>query len=116
MDIQDQNFDRLTKRREHVLMTLRYLDRQYEQVKHNTEWLDQAAQQNRTVLLDRLNEWYVVELRQIDRALERIRTQTYGTCGACHVAIDVQRLAAAPEVEYCRDCANLREALQQSEP
>jgi RNA polymerase-binding transcription factor DksA len=116
VDILKQNFDRLTKRREHVLMTLRYLDRQYEQAEQNTEWLDQAAQQNRTALLDRLNDWYLAEVRQIDRALARIKTNAYGTCAACHEPIDRQRLAAAPEVEYCRDCANLREGLQQSEP
>ena len=97
-------------------MTLRYIHRQYEEVEHNTEWLDQAAYQNRTALLDRLNGWYLDEARQIDRALERIKTHAYGTCAACHGPIDEQRLAAAPEVEYCRDCASTREAIQQSEP
>jgi hypothetical protein len=28
----EKNFDRLTKRREHLVMTLRHLDREYEQV------------------------------------------------------------------------------------
>ena len=97
-------------------MTLRYLDRQYKEVEHNTEWLDQAAHENRTALLDRLNEWYVAELRQIDRALERIKTHGYGTCAACQEPIDAKRLAAAPEAEYCRDCAESSEAFRQSEP
>jgi len=113
MDTQTENLERLTKRKEHLLMTLRYLDRQYEQVEQNTEWLDQAAHENRTALLDRLNEWYVAEVRQIDRALERIKTHVYGACLACHEPIDAKRLAAAPEAEYCRPCEELREGLHE---
>lgn len=109
----DTNIDRLTKRREHLLMTLRHLDRESEQVEQNTDWLDQAAYENRTALLDRLNDWYLTEVKQIDRALERIKKQEYGSCAACHDPIDPKRLEAAPEAEYCGPCEEFRESFEQ---
>ena len=108
------NFDRLTKRREHLVMTLRHLDREVEQVERNTDWLDQAAYENRAALLDRLNNWYLAEMKQIDKALERIKKHDYGSCAACHEAIDPKRLDATPEAEYCGSCEEFRESLEQS--
>ena len=110
----EKNFDRLTKRREHLVMTLRHLDRESEQVEQNTDWLDQAAYENRTALLDRLNDWYLAEVKQIDRALERIKTQKYGICLACHHSIDPKRLEIVPETEYCGACEMFREGVVQS--
>ena len=108
------NFDRLTKRREHLVMTLRHLDREVEQVERNTDWLDQAAYENRAALLDRLNNWYLAEMKQIDKALERIKEHDYGSCAACHEPIDPKRLEATPEAEYCSSCEEFRESLEQS--
>jgi RNA polymerase-binding transcription factor DksA len=110
----DTSTDRLAKRREHLVMTLRHLDREYEQVEQNTEWLDQAAYENRTALLDRLNDWYLAEMKQIDGALERIKKHEYGTCLACHQSIDPKRLEIIPETEYCSACENFREDFEQS--
>ena len=110
----EKNFDRLTERREHLVMTLRHLDREYEQVEQNTDWLDQAAYENRTALLDRLNDWYLAELKLIDKALERIKQHDYGSCAACHELIDAKRLAAAPETEYCGACEEFRESFAPS--
>ena len=111
----EKSFDRLTKRREHLVMTLRHVAREYEQVEQNTDWLDQAAYENRTALLDRLNDWYLAEVKQIDRALERIKSQKYGICAGCHDAIDPKRLEAAPEAEYCSACEEFRESFEQSQ-
>jgi RNA polymerase-binding transcription factor DksA len=110
----EKDFDRLTKRRDHLVMTLRHLDREYEQVEQNTDWLDQAAYENRTALLDRLNDWYLAEVKQIDRALDRIKSQKSGICLACHRSIDPKRLEIVPETEYCGACETFREGLEQS--
>lgn len=107
----ERSLERLTKRREHLLMTLRHLQREYEQVEQNTEWLDQSAYEHRTALLDRLNEWYLAEINQVDLALERIRGGTFGVCAACHGAIDNARLESAPEAPFCAPCQSAREAL-----
>lgn len=111
----EKNFDRLIKRREHLMMTLRHLDREVEQVEQNTDWLDQAAYENRTALLDRLNHWYLAEMKQIDKALERIKKHNYGSCAACHEPINPKRLEATPEAEYCSACEEFRESFAPSE-
>jgi RNA polymerase-binding transcription factor DksA len=105
-------FDRLTRRRVQLVATLQYLEKELKQVEENTEWRDQAAYESRVRLLDRLNEWSVAEISEIDRALERIKARTYGLCLACHRAIESERLDAAPAAEYCKACQEMREALQ----
>jgi RNA polymerase-binding transcription factor DksA len=107
----DDYLTRLTTRRQQIVATLRHLDKQQNEVEQNTDWLDQAAQKNRVELLDRLNDWYESEMAEIDKALERIRLGNYGTCPACHNAIDAARLASAPAAEFCAPCQATREQL-----
>jgi DnaK suppressor protein len=106
--------DQLRKRREQVAMTLRHLRKEQAEVDLNTDWLDQAAYDSRVRLLDRLNEWYVTEIDQIDKALGRAEKNNYGLCAACHQPIEDARLAAAPETEFCGACQNMREGLQRA--
>lgn len=109
-------FDRLTKRRLQLVATLQYLEKEQKQVEQNTEWRDQAAYESRVRLLDRLNEWSVAEISEIDRALERIKTRTYGLCVGCGRPIESERLEAAPEVEFCAACQEAREGLRRPPP
>ena len=109
-------FDRLTKRRMQLVTTLQHLGKEQKEVEQNTDWLDQAAYERRMRLLARLNEWSVAEISEIDRALDRIKARTYGSCLACHRPIENERLDAAPEVEYCSGCQEMREGLQRPHP
>ncbi len=109
-----RHFDRLTKRREQLLMTLRHLGREQQQVEQNTDWLDQAAFESRVSLLDRLSDWYLTELGQIDNALARIEKHAYGVCSACHSPIEAERLETAPDAQYCTACQEFREALERN--
>lgn len=45
------------------------------------------------------------ELRDIDRALEKIKTGTYGTCDHCSAVIGEKRLQAMPIASFCIGCA-----------
>jgi RNA polymerase-binding transcription factor DksA len=45
------------------------------------------------------------ELDAIDRAAQRLRDGTYGTCIRCGARIGEQRLAALPATPTCIDCA-----------
>ncbi len=47
-------------------------------------------------------------LRDIKKALERIKTGTYGVCKYCHQEIDERRLKARPESGSCISCKNKR--------
>jgi DnaK suppressor protein len=106
-----RHIDKLQKRRDEIATTLRYVDKEQKQVEENTEWLDRAAFESRVDLLGRLNEWYLTEMDQIDRALDRIKKNTYGLCRACHKPIDSARLEIHPVAEFCVDCEEFREKL-----
>lgn len=107
------NVERLTKRREQLLTTLRHVESEQKEVEQNTEWIDRAAYESRVALLDELKRGYLTEIKQIDKALERIEKHQYGSCAACHDPIDLRRLQAAPEAEYCGACAKFREGFEQ---
>ena len=107
------NVERLAKRREQLLMTLRHVEGEQKEVEQNIDWIDQAAYESRGALLDELNRGYRAEIKQIDKALERIEKHQYGNCAACHEPIDPKRLQVAPEAEYCGACAKFREGFEQ---
>lgn len=109
----ETSFARLIKRREQLLISLRHLDDEQNQVEHNTDWVDEAACDSRIALLDGLRHGYQAEMTKIDRALDRIDRQEYGRCQACHSPIDAKRLELLPAAEYCFGCEDFREGLEQ---
>jgi RNA polymerase-binding transcription factor len=44
------------------------------------------------------------ELRQVERAMSKIKTGTYGTCESCSAKIPVERLNALPYSTLCVKC------------
>jgi RNA polymerase-binding transcription factor DksA len=109
----DTSFNRLTKRREQLLTTLRHLDDEQNQVERNTDWVDEAAYDSRVALLDGLRYDYQAEMARIDRALERIAHHEFGACTACHEPVDPKRLESVPEAEHCFACESFREEVEQ---
>jgi RNA polymerase-binding transcription factor len=51
----------------------------------------------------------VNELRDVEAALQRIRTGSYGVCDTCGDDIERERLEAYPAAERCVDCERDRE-------
>jgi sigma-B regulation protein RsbU (phosphoserine phosphatase) len=49
-------------------------------------------------------------LREVDAALERFETASYGLCEACHDPIEAERLNADPLVRVCLDCLSPEQA------
>jgi RNA polymerase-binding transcription factor DksA len=52
----------------------------------------------------------LVELADVDRALDRVAAGTYGTCARCGRPIGADRLAARPTAELCIACARAAES------
>ena len=48
-------------------------------------------------------------LQEIDEALARIETKTYGICKGCQKRIPVARLKARPHATYCIECKRREE-------
>ena len=46
------------------------------------------------------------EVAEIDAALNRIETETYGQCERCGSAIGRGRLQALPETRFCIECSD----------
>ena len=53
-------------------------------------------------------------LREVDAALERFESGTYGICEVCHDTVEAERLIANPLERFCLDHlnANERQALE----
>lgn len=52
----------------------------------------------------------VDELHEVEDALERVRTGSYGVCDACGETIERERLDAYPTARRCIECEHRREA------
>ena len=51
----------------------------------------------------------IAELRELEAALERIGTGSYGRCADCGREIEYERLEAVPTAARCIDCQTVRE-------
>jgi RNA polymerase-binding transcription factor len=49
-----------------------------------------------------------VTLADVERALEKLRDDTYGTCDSCGEPIGAERLEAIPWATLCISCARIR--------
>lgn len=56
-------------------------------------------------ILQAVEESARAELRQIERALERLEAGTYGVCETCGDRISEDRLRVVPYAIHCRSCA-----------
>lgn len=78
---------------------------------------NQVAEVGDRLSADFLNESDIVllndelqELTEIDAALARIATGTYGICASCGVDIPVERLAVVPTASRCVACEESAES------
>lgn len=53
---------------------------------------------------------------EVERALQKLREGSYGTCDRCRGLIDPERLRVRPESTLCRRCAEVEEAWQPDHP
>jgi RNA polymerase-binding transcription factor DksA len=105
---------RLSQRRQQIAVTLNHLESERSEVEKNTEWKDALARQRRRNLLNYLNRWYVREMSEVDRALERVTKEKYGACASCNCIIEADWLETFPEAEYCRTCQRIRDRTERT--
>ena len=67
-----------------------------------------ASQDNETTF--KILELESHNLAQIDEALERLESGTYGTCEECKEPIGIERLKALPFTPVCINCKRLQES------
>lgn len=64
----------------------------------------EVAEYSKDLTLERTLE---ASLKDVNKALDRIKDGTYGTCKYCGKAIDEKRLMARPTSTSCIDCKKL---------
>ena len=65
---------------------------------------DEAANVYNKQILLTLNENERMRLKEVDEALDRIWSKTYGTCEECGEPIGLKRLEVKPVAKYCVPC------------
>ncbi|HKA31942.1 MAG TPA: hypothetical protein VKH64_01940 [Candidatus Binatia bacterium] len=95
----------LLKRRHDILPVLQHLSTECRGP--STGELDGGNNCIETFLTERLAAVYERELSDIETALDRIRTGTFGYCFACHQAIEAIRLERFPRAEFCERCKSM---------
>lgn len=75
---------------------------------HKADPLDRAVDVETHDVLQRLQAVETRELAEIEAALNRISTGTYGRCERCAAPVGQLRLQAVPEARLCMSCAATR--------
>ena len=73
---------------------------------------DAAQKEDLIRLLDHLVERGKEEIKEINRALERMAAGNYGNCEICGKRIELKRLKVIPATRMCRSCAQEYEKAQ----
>jgi RNA polymerase-binding transcription factor DksA len=83
------------------------LEREHELLStQEPDWQDVASNRSSAMVLERLGETELVQLRRVHDALVRLDQGTYGLCVVCGGPIARKRLRLIPEVDRCTDCTN----------
>ncbi len=77
--------------------------------KNSADWSEQAQERENDEVIDALGNEAVLELRKINRALDRMSEGDYGFCLSCGREIPEQRLEVMPYADLCVKCAQARE-------
>lgn len=71
--------------------------------------LDQASMSADTMIDSTISFQQSTELKNIERALEKIENGTFGVCEMCGDDIIMQRLRVKPHAKFCIDCREIYE-------
>lgn len=73
---------------------------------------EEAQKADLSCLFEQLDNREQEEIKEIDRALTKIATATYGSCEQCRKPIPLERLEALPSTRLCSVCARAAEKEQ----
>ena len=71
----------------------------------NEDWDENAIESEDDEVLEGVGKIALAEIKQIELALSRIESGTYGTCTECGRPIHKERLEALPSTTKCKDCS-----------
>jgi len=77
------------------------------------EPIEEAQKEDLTRIINRLVERGKEAIKEINLALEKMSTGTYGLCELCGKSIPLKRLEVLPATRLCRKCAHEYEEAQE---
>ncbi|MFC1577464.1 TraR/DksA family transcriptional regulator [Thermodesulfobacteriota bacterium] len=103
----------LTNRRREILEQVTHLEAELEELgQRNIEPIDAAQNEDLARVVQKLDERGKEEIEEIDLALDKMESGSYGRCELCGKAIPFKRLKALPAARLCRNCAQTYEEAQ----
>ena len=93
----EQRLAQLTKRAGEIESDLRR--------PQNPDWEERATEIENDEVLETLDSSTLDEAKQIQEALNRVNTGTYGVCLRCGQPVGDKRLEAVPHAATCINCA-----------
>ncbi len=69
------------------------------------DFADQATQRENDEVLEEIGRSSELELVQLDLAMRRVQSGSYGSCMTCGARIEPARLDAVPYADRCSRCA-----------
>ena len=111
----EQLAEQLRRRRSSLIFDTGYREIAADIVDERKSELEESAQLDRITSVDnRLEQRGQKTLRDIEVALDRLATGSYGICHICEEEIGSARLKALPTATLCIDCAKDREKKQRT--
>ena len=71
----------------------------------SADFAEQVTQRENDDVLGAISSSARAELQQVEAALRRLAQGRYSTCAGCGGDIEAERLAAVPDTDRCRACA-----------
>ena len=96
----------LMNRRREILKQVAHLEAERDELKERfIDPIDAAQREDLMRLVRKLDERGKEEIEEIDLAMDKIASGTYGNCELCGKSIQYKRLMVLPATRLCRKCA-----------
>ena len=104
---------RLKHRRREIFKQAAHLEAEREELgQRHIEPIDEAQKEDLARLVHKLDERGKEEIEEIDMALDKMNSGSYGRCELCSKTIPFKRLEVVPATRLCRKCAQKVEETQ----
>ena len=95
----------LEERRDHLRALLHHDKPAPERSESDSQDIESSYLSDQEHQVDKeINDQHILELREIEAALQRMASGHYGICQDCGAPIDIKRLTAYPVARRCIDC------------
>lgn len=106
--------ENLLRRRHEILPYVKPVGEDDSAGRSSFDWRGAADDISEDFLASRLSALFERELEDIEIALRRIHSGTFGNCRACHQPIESDRLLRFPQAEFCSECKDTRETFRRA--